>query len=60
MFPVLETSWDKPAMVKIISVIISDGMVVNSKYLMCEKIGLHVTEAAKTVVSERGETLSPK
>ena len=27
---------------------------------MCEKIGLPVTEAANTVVSESGETLSPK
>ena len=27
---------------------------------MCEKMGLPVTEAAKTVVSESGETLSPK
>ena len=60
MFPVLDASCDKPAMVKMIKVIISDGMVVNSKYRMCEKIGLPVTDAAKTVVSESGETLSPK
>lgn len=60
MFPVLDASCDKPAMVKMIKVIINDGMVVNSKYRMCEKIGLPVTDAAKTVVSESGETLSPK
>ena len=60
MCPVSAASCDKPAIVKITSVIISDGMVVNSKYRMCEKIGLPVTEAANTVVSESGETLSPK
>ena len=27
---------------------------------MCEKMGLPVTDAANTVVSDKGETLSPK
>ena len=60
MLPVLEASCESPATVKMIKVIINDGIVVNSKYRMCEKIGLPVTEAAKTVVSDKGETLSPK
>ena len=60
MCPVSAASCDNPAIVKITRVIISDGMVVNNKYRMCEKIGLPVTEAASTVVSESGETLSPK
>ena len=58
--PVSAASCDNPAIVKMTSVINNDGIVVNSKYRMCEKIGLPVTEAANTVVSERGETLSPK
>ena len=37
-----------------------DGMVVSIKYLMCVNKGVPVVDAAKTVVSDKGETLSPK
>ena len=57
---VSEASCDKPAIVKIINVITNEGTVVNIRYRMCEKSGTSVTEAANTVVSDKGETLSPK
>ena len=37
-----------------------DGTVVISIYLICVKMGVPEEEDARTVVSDRGETLSPK
>ena len=39
---------------------VNDGTVVMSMYLMCLKSGTSPTDEASTVVSERGEILSPK
>ena len=37
-----------------------EGTVVSSKYLICANKGVPVVDDAKTVVSDKGETLSPK
>ena len=49
-----------PAMVNIVRVIKIEGTVVNIIYRICENNGVCVTEEARTVVSDRGEILSPK
>ena len=51
---------DRPRTVKMMSVMVMDGTVVKNMYRMCVKSGTLLTEEAITVVSERGEILSPK
>ena len=57
---VLLASCENPATVKIIKVIMREGTVVIIMYRICRNSGVSVTEAANMVVSDRGETLSPK
>ena len=52
--------WERPAIVKTIRAITIAGIVVMSIYLMCFMIGTLTIEDASTVVSERGDILSPK
>ena len=47
-------------MPKIISATIIEGTVVYIKYRMCVNRGVPVEEEASTVVSDKGDTLSPK
>ena len=49
-----------PASEKMMSVMKTVGPVVSIMYLMCVKSGVPLTEEASTVVSLRGDTLSPK
>ena len=60
IWSVAVASCAKPAMVKIVSVMIMDGTVVIIIYLICLNKGVSVTEEARTVVSDSGDILSPK
>ena len=50
----------KPIMVKITKVINIEGTVVIIMYLMCSNKGVSDDDAATTVVSDKGDILSPK
>ena len=52
--------WRRLAIRNIIRATVSDGIVVIIIYLIWVKSGVPLEEDASTVVSERGDTLSPK
>ena len=60
MFCSLEVSIDRPIIKKIINVIIKVGMVVYIIYLIWIKRSVPDIAAARFVVSDRGDILSPK
>lgn len=51
---------EKPAIRNINRVIIIDGIVVIIKYLICSNRGVPEEDEAITVVSDKGDILSPK
>ena len=53
-------SWKMLYIRNIIQAMTKEGTVVIIIYLMCEKSGVPAEEEARTVVSERGDILSPK
>ena len=57
---VVLTSKLNPIIKKIKSVIINDGIVVYIIYLICVKRSVPATAAARFVVSDSGDILSPK
>ena len=59
-FPIAATFIDKPAIKKMSSVKVNAGTVVNNIYLICVKRGVPETLEASTVVSDKGDNLSPK
>ena len=53
-------SYESPAIVKMVIVMIKEGIVVIIKYLIWVNKGVPAVDEASTVVSDKGEILSPK
>ena len=60
MSPASPLPWVKPSTVNAIRAMVMEGTVERIRFLICSNRGTPQTDDAMTVVSERGEILSPK